>query len=190
MPEDGSFETLKLLYQENAKIAATFWEWRNKIITYFSTSIVGLLTLAGWLYEQRQGGFISAPLFIGAILSFVLTLLDERNGEILKATYKCGKAIEMKLLQRKEDSDTELIRGIFTLISEAHPSREPSSAHSSPRRISTYTKAIRYRAIVQFFRRPTYTKTLKATFTLLAIAQLLFALAFLICPTRLSATKL
>lgn len=30
---DGSFERLSLLYQENARVAAAFWEWQHKTLT-------------------------------------------------------------------------------------------------------------------------------------------------------------
>lgn len=142
--EDKAFERLSLLYQENAKVAAIFWEWRNKIITYFAASIVALFTLAGWLYQQKPGRLISFPLFIGSILSLVLTYLDDRNGEILKASYKCGKDIEIELLKTKGGEG--LIKtgnSIFKLIGEAYPhDQSPEDAISSRKGI-TYTKVLR-----------------------------------------------
>jgi hypothetical protein len=134
MIEDKELERLSLLYQENAKVAAIFWEWRNKIITYFSTSIVALFTLAGWMYLNRPGRFISIPLFIGSILALVLTYLDERNGAILKASYKCGEDIEIELIKTKEgDSLVKTGNTIFKLI-------------GGPQSV-TYTKTLRYTLI-------------------------------------------
>lgn len=142
--EDKEFERLSLLYQENAKVAAIFWEWRNKIITYFAASIVALFTLAGWLYQQKPGRLVSFPLFIGSMLSFVLTYLDDRNGEILKASYKCGKDIEIELLKTKGGGS--LIKtgnSIFKLIGEAHPHDQSSDNAVSYRKGITYTKVLR-----------------------------------------------
>lgn len=142
--DDKEFERLSLLYQENAKVAAIFWEWRNKVITYFAVSIAALAALAGWLYQQQLGRSISFPLFMGAILSIVLTYLDERNAEILKATYKCGKDIEIELLKtRDEDSLIETGNTIFKLIGEAHPSDQTKDNVDSIRRGITYTKVLR-----------------------------------------------
>jgi hypothetical protein len=142
--EDKVFERLSLLYQENAKVAAIFWEWRNKVINYFAVSIAALTTLAGWLYPQKLGRPISVPLFIGAILSIILTYLDERNAEILKATYKCGRDIETALLKTKdEDSLIKTGNTIFKLIGEAHPSDQASYDVEPVRRGITYTKVLR-----------------------------------------------
>lgn len=142
--EDKALERLTLLYQENAKVAAIFWEWRNKIITYFAASIVALFTLAGWLYQQHHGRLISVPLLIGSILSAVLTFLDVRNAEILKATYKCGKDVEIELLETKEgNSLIKTENTIFRLIGEAHPHRQGSDGVKPPREGITYTKVLR-----------------------------------------------
>lgn len=36
--EDVSSDHLSILYEENAKVAAVFWEWRNKLLTYYFTA--------------------------------------------------------------------------------------------------------------------------------------------------------
>jgi hypothetical protein len=128
--EDNAFERLGLLYQENAKVAAIFWEWRNKVITYFAVSITALATLAGWLYQQKLGRPISFPLFIGAILSIILTYLDERNAEILKATYKCGRDIEAGLLKTKDEDS--LIKTGNTIRVISHPIMSSPFKEESP----------------------------------------------------------
>jgi hypothetical protein len=43
-------ENLNLLYQENAKVAAIFWEWRFKLMASFFAVIAALFALAGWFY--------------------------------------------------------------------------------------------------------------------------------------------
>src|SRR5215213_7024900 len=48
-------DPLSLLYQENAKVAAIFWEWRHKVMTNFFTAIVALFALSGWFYQQQFG---------------------------------------------------------------------------------------------------------------------------------------
>lgn len=139
--EDKAFERLSLLYQENAKVAAIFWDWRNKVITYFAVSIAALATLAGWFYQQKLGRPISFPLFIGAILCVVLSYLDQRNAEVLKATYECGKDIEIELIRTKPgNSLIETGNTIFKLIGEAHRGDRPNEG--SVRRGITYTKVL------------------------------------------------
>ena len=124
--DDKAFETLSLLYQENAKVAAIFWEWRNKIMTYFLTAISSLTVVASWLYQQYPGRYISAPLLLGSTLSFALYLLDKRNEEILKACYQIGGDVEYKLvttIDAEENTDLPLLKkpgAIFTSIGKAH----------------------------------------------------------------------
>jgi len=161
--EDKAFERLTLLYQENAKVAAIFWEWRNKIITYFAASIVALFTLAGWFYQQHHGRLISAPLLMGSIFSLVLTHLDKRNAQILKASYKCGQDLEIEIAKTEEgDSLVKTENTIFRLIGAAH-SEDPSPQ-----------KGI------------TYTKVLNLTFRLIAILLGILALVNFIWPNLLS----
>ena len=70
---DHTFETLKLLYEENAKVAAIFWEWRHKIMVSFFAGIAALFALAGWFYQQQQlRTLVSASLFLGSLLSFTV----------------------------------------------------------------------------------------------------------------------
>lgn len=101
---------LSLLYQENAKIASIFWEWRHKIMTGLFAIIVALFTLSGWLYQNRAGKATAVPLFFGFILCLTAILLDWRNARILKACYSFGQKIEKKIGEND---------GIFTLIDRA-----------------------------------------------------------------------
>src|SRR5437016_2050202 len=98
MTEDKTFEKLSLLYQENAKVAAIFWEWRHKVMTQFLTGIGAIFVVAGWLYQQpKLARFLSVPFFLGVVLSTVSLILDWRNGEILRKCYNIGKEIELEL---------------------------------------------------------------------------------------------
>lgn len=122
MTEDKTFERLSLLYQENAKVAAIFWEWRNKIITYFFTATVALFALSGWFFQQQFGRLIFAPLFFGFILSIVSILLDRRNEEILRECYRVGKDIEDELSNKEniENQSSKVKKEIFNSIGTAH----------------------------------------------------------------------
>lgn len=102
MTEDKTFEKLSLLYQENAKVTAIFWEWRHKVMTNFLTGIGAIFVVAGWLYQQSKlGWFLSVPFFLGIVLSTVSLILDRRNGEILRTCYSVGKEIELELRKGK-----------------------------------------------------------------------------------------
>ncbi len=141
MPEGIAFEHLKLLYQENAKIAAIFWEWRNKIITDFSAAIVALFTLAGWLHQHSSGWLVSVPLFTGSILCVILTYLDARNADILQACYVCGAEIETQLLRADGlDRPSNIEHSIFELIGQSHSKGQPPPHGKGV----TYTRILRF----------------------------------------------
>jgi hypothetical protein len=95
----GSVDTTEkqsLLYQENAKVAATFWEWRHKIMTYTFSVIAALLGLTAWLHaHQHKAGWLEAvPIGFGGMLAFLAAGLDARNAQILHHCYRIGAEIE------------------------------------------------------------------------------------------------
>lgn len=58
---DGSFQRLSLLYQENARVAAAFWEWQHKTLTIFTAGITALLAIEVWIYNNDLGGYTAIP---------------------------------------------------------------------------------------------------------------------------------
>lgn len=107
-----NFEKISLLYQENAKVAAIFWEWRHKVMTSFFVGIAGLFALAGWFYQQTELRILLfAPLSLGAILSLASLALDNRNRTILRECYRIGEEIEDKL--RNEGAIFKSIRTTY-----------------------------------------------------------------------------
>ena len=146
--DENSFNTHSLLYQENAKIAAIFWEWRHNLMTGCFTAIIALFALSGWFYQQNFGRWTALPLLIGFIVSFVSLNLDERNRVILNECYKIGAKIENKLYSEKEDN----IVGIFGVIRQPHD------------------ETLRVRLTF------TYTGTLRVTYTVLSLILLILAL--------------
>jgi hypothetical protein len=117
MLENKEFEILSLLYQENAKVAAIFWEWRHKVMVSFFAGIAALFALAGWFYQQTElRGLLRPALFIGSILSLVSFFLDRRNANILRDCYRVGKVVESKLTK-----DVAIAGGaIFESIGKSH----------------------------------------------------------------------
>jgi hypothetical protein len=94
-------ENLSLMYQENAKVAAVFWEWRHKLLVACFIGVAALFTLAGWFYQQADlKRLLSAPLLLGAILSFASFFLDRRNAKILRDCYRVGKDLEHALINK------------------------------------------------------------------------------------------
>jgi len=77
MCEDTDLKKLSLLYQENAKVAAIFWDSRHKVMASFFGGIGALFALTGWFYQHPElHGLLFAPLFLGAVFSFVCSFLD------------------------------------------------------------------------------------------------------------------
>lgn len=88
-------EKLALLYQENAKVAAIFWEWRYKLLASFFAVNTAVFALAGWFYQQSElRALLFAPLALGAIFCLVLFALDFRTAAILRKCYSIGEGLE------------------------------------------------------------------------------------------------
>ena len=99
MTKEKTSEKLSLLYQENAKVAAVFWEWRHKLMISWFAGVAALFALASWFYQQPAlRDVFFAPFFIAAILSFAAFFLDQRNARILRECYRVGKQIENDLI--------------------------------------------------------------------------------------------
>ena len=61
LPQTPDRASLALVYGENAKIAATFWEWRHKVMTHFFTAFAAIVVLAGWFYKELKP-WLAVPL--------------------------------------------------------------------------------------------------------------------------------
>ena len=86
------------IYQETAKVAAIFWEWRHKTMNRFFAGIGGVIAATVWLYEQGHvvRRWHAIPLVIGAAYSFICYLLDTRHTTIFVECYDIASKIELK----------------------------------------------------------------------------------------------
>lgn len=98
----GSFERLSLLYQENARVAAAFWEWQHKTLTIFTAGITALLAIEVWIYNNDFGRYIAIPPGAAALLSWLCMRFTERNRTILNRTYEIGKQLEAEITEGLE----------------------------------------------------------------------------------------
>ena len=104
------------LYQETAKIAAIFWEWRHKTMTRFFAGVGGVIGIMVWLYEN--GGRLirwwhAIPLGIGALYSVICYYLDKRHTTIFVECYDIASKLELKSRDH----------GIYTFIKRLHQKR-------------------------------------------------------------------
>lgn len=91
----GSYEKL---YEENAKVAHAFWEWRHKILTRFFLVIASVFILAGWMIQNDQfQKYVFTPFLLGMIYSFISQRMDSVNTWILRYCYDIGSDLEVKL---------------------------------------------------------------------------------------------
>ena len=73
-------QALSLLYTENAKVAATFWEWRHKVMERFFTAIAGVVVGGWWVYHDKDiRRLLFLVLLFGAIYSAISYLMDRVN---------------------------------------------------------------------------------------------------------------
>lgn len=114
--QDGSFERLSLLYKENARVAAAFWEWQHKTLTIFTAGITALLAIEVWIYNNDFGRYIAIPPGAAALLSWLCMRFTERNRAILNKTYEIGGQLEAEITEGLEQSREP----IFTWLG-SHP---------------------------------------------------------------------
>jgi|ERR1041385_1627282 hypothetical protein len=101
-----------LIYQENAKIAAIFVEWRHKVLAAWFAVISAVCAAAGWLFQQTTGRkIICIPMLLGAAFSCIAAFLDHRNARIMAECNRLGADLETRLLGR---------RAIFGFIGATH----------------------------------------------------------------------
>jgi hypothetical protein len=91
-------DPISLVYVENAKVAATFWEWRSKVMERFFAAMAGVAFAEGWIYARKElHSLLFIPLLLGAIFSIVSLLMDDANRRILLGCYATGKELERQL---------------------------------------------------------------------------------------------
>ena len=97
------FDKTKLLYEENSKIAHTFWEWRHKIMNRFFVAVAAIFIISGWMLTNNKFlECIFIPFLLGAVYSFISKKMDDVNTWILRDCYNIGSNLEKEL--GKEDS--------------------------------------------------------------------------------------
>ena len=115
MPEDNDTKNVSLLYSENAKVAAAFWEWRHKVMTRFFTVVAASVAIASWFYQRTElKPRIFVPFALAAIFSALSDIMDRVNTKILRECYRLGTTMEQKL---------SVDAGIFKAIQEMHYTR-------------------------------------------------------------------
>jgi hypothetical protein len=88
-------EDLATKYLENAKVAAVFFEWRHKLMTFTFAVTSALLVAFGWLLDHRASKWVAAsPLFLAAAVSLAAVPITIRHGGILLDCYKRGENLE------------------------------------------------------------------------------------------------
>ena len=111
-PSSDLIASISLLYIENAKVAAIFWEWRHKILERFLAACAAILVACGWMYQHGElRRLLFIPLLIGAIYCIISFLMDRVNAKVLLGCYATGKTLEQHIGQV----------GTYTRISDDYP---------------------------------------------------------------------
>lgn len=93
------------LYQENAKVAAVFWDWRHKLMAFTFTVVSGLAAVGTWASSRQVNRFaVAGAFFVAAVLSLSTALLNKRTGEIVEKTYVAGAALEKAIKMQVGDT--------------------------------------------------------------------------------------
>jgi hypothetical protein len=92
-----ALDPLQMLNEENARVAAIFWEWRHKIMLLSVLTLAGVLGIASWLYNEQLVGATAVPFFFGAVIAELCRRFDRRIAEILGECYERGAIAESKV---------------------------------------------------------------------------------------------
>ena len=115
MPENDEIKNLTLLYSENAKVAAEFWDWRHKVMGTFFTAVAAAVAMASWFYQHTElKRWVFIPFVFAAIFAALSDIMDRVNTKVLRECYRVGTLIEQKL-----SSDG----GIYKAIQDMHYTR-------------------------------------------------------------------
>ena len=129
--EDDEILNARLLYSENAKVAAVFWEWRHKVMTGFFTAIAAAVAMAGWFYQHSElRPWVFVPFIMAAVFSILSDIMDRVNTKVLRECYRLGMTMEEKF---SNDG------GIFEAIQDMHYKR---GSYNKPLRVIYISSAI------------------------------------------------
>jgi HAD superfamily hydrolase (TIGR01509 family) len=95
---DPTHAQLDRLYDMNQKVAAVFWDWRQKLVALLFTAV----SVAGfaWVSFGKDAGpavryFLGAGLLaVVAVLAVACWSMERRNSSILRQTYEVGDIVE------------------------------------------------------------------------------------------------
>jgi hypothetical protein len=115
---------LRLLYEENGRVAATFFEWRHKVILLCSTVLTLSFGAVSWMFDERLGGIVMAiPLLFGSLVAAACRQFDRRNGRILHDCFEAGADLEAALSAPSAGSSRP--NGIYTRMVETRKNPKP-----------------------------------------------------------------
>lgn len=86
----------RALYEENGRVAATFWEWRYKTMSHFLAVLAALIALATWAADNNVDGFVLVAFTAGSLFSLASFYLNRRARQVLEWCYAIGASIEQR----------------------------------------------------------------------------------------------
>ncbi len=98
-PVDSQFESLKLLYEENAAQFRYFLTWRQLLLGGYFATVAALALGFKWALQERMDLLFLFPL-AGAGLSVLFWTLELRNRELYQLTSEVGSQLEGRLDQQ------------------------------------------------------------------------------------------
>lgn len=98
MSSESQLQAVVALFEENGRVAAAFWDWRHRLMTFFFTGMAAALAASAWLVTHHAArGYVAIPLASAAGLAVISCLLDRRVGDILKTVHRSGSRYEVAL---------------------------------------------------------------------------------------------
>ena len=124
-PSDEHEARLSLMYLETGRVIATFFDWRHRVIVICSTALVFTFAIVSWMYQQRLGGVaMFFPLLVGAVMAYMCSRFDRRNGQIIEACYGVAGSLE-EVLRQPSDTLINLPEGVYTRVEKSRRKSEP-----------------------------------------------------------------
>jgi hypothetical protein len=98
MPTSTDAVERRLIYEENGRVAAVFWEWRHKVILLAASTLGGVTAVAAWLYDRDLRWALFVPFAVGAVILFSCWHFERRIAVVLEQCYHRGLWLEAWLL--------------------------------------------------------------------------------------------
>ena len=122
MPGRSPNEYEIAIYNSNATISITFWDWRHKVLTLYLSIITAVGGIVGWLYQKSpHEAYVGLPLVFASGISLMAYWWERRVRQIIDMSIEsCATMEERWLLDGRVEPQHPGSPGILSAYSMLH----------------------------------------------------------------------